>query len=304
MNNKFKIAGLGEILWDIYGEQKYLGGAPANFAAHVGQAGHEGIILSRIGNDALGQELLAKLGSMDLNSAGIQVDQTKPTGTVHVFLDEKGVPRFDCSRDVAFDNLQFDASWKNLAEQLDAVLFGTLAQRQLPSRQAIQSFLRAAPQAVKVFDINLRGWNDETRQIVDDSLHLSDVIKLNEEELRQLKKALTSSDEDVFFLRRLLQKYQLKLAAVTLGEKGCFLVTESEFVRHPGFAVDMVDTTGSGDAFTAGLMVKLLQKAPLAEMAEFANRLGAFVATQKGAVPRWTVEDIRSILSPQERGRV
>jgi len=297
MSKKFKIAGLGEILWDVYGEQKYLGGAPANFAAHVSQAGHHGIILSRVGDDLLGNELLVQLQSDGMDISGIQKDTDKPTGTVRVSLNDEGVPSFECSRDVAFDSLEFDSTWQKLAGQIDAVLFGTLAQRQQTSRKAIQAFLRAAPQAIKVFDINLRGWNDDVAMTVETSLQVCDVIKLNEEELHQLKRHNSATGDDVIFLRTLLSKYRLQLAAVTLGARGCYLVTDSEYVQHLGFEAKVVDTTGSGDAFAAGLVVKLLEKAPLSEIAGFGNRLGAFVATQKGAVPKWTMESICGLIS-------
>lgn len=292
LHKKFKIAGMGEVLWDIYGKQKFPGGAPANFAANVHFAGHHGIILSRVGNDALGAELLQELGNLGVDGSFIQKDDLKPTGTVRVSVDENGIPSFECNRDVAFDNMELRREWIELANKLDAVLFGTLAQRGEKSRRTIQAFLKSAANTIKMFDVNLRGWNDKVLQTVRDSLALADVIKMNEDELRQLKSAFSGSGSNEDFLQDILQKFDLRLAAVTLGEKGCFLVSRTKVVRHPGFKVDVKDTTGSGDAFAAGLILKLLEKKSPEEMAEFGNRLGAFVATQKGASPRWTEKDI------------
>ena len=292
IRKKFKIAGLGEVLWDIYDEQKFLGGAPANFAANVHFAGHHGIILSRVGNDVLGAELLQQLGKLGVDGSFIQKDDLKPTGKVRVSVDEHGIPSFECNRNVAFDNMELGHEWKKLASELDAVLFGTLAQREKKSRRTIHAFLESAASALKVFDVNLRGWNDEVLQTIVDSIALADVIKMNEDELRQLKSVFSGSAGDEDFLQDILQRFDIRLAAVTLGGKGCFLVSRKKVVRHPGFKVDVKDTTGSGDAFAAGLILKFLQKKSLKEMAEFGNLLGAFVATQKGAAPQWTEKDI------------
>ncbi len=294
MSNVLKIAGLGEILWDVYDDKKYLGGAPTNFAAHVNQAGQYGLILSRIGNDKLGDQLMHELISRNLDVTGIQVDDEKPTGTVKVTLDEQGKPTFDCTSDVAFDYMAFDPKWDLLSGQVDAILFGTLAQRHSVSRQAIQRFLGAATDAVKVFDVNLREWNDEVFNTVKVSFEKADIIKLNDDELELLKTSLKHDGSDHDFIRDLLKTYSINMAAVTYGGEGCEVITDSRVVRHPGFDIKVVDTTGSGDAFAAGLTIKYVQGASLEEIAEFGNRLGAFVATRKGAVPEWTLDDINS----------
>ncbi len=290
--NSFTIAGLGEVLWDIYDDQKYLGGAPANFAAHVVQAGHKGIVMSRVGKDELGTELLMLLNKMKLSTDTVQQDSEKPTGTVHVKIDDKGIPQFECTENVAFDYMNYDSSWKKMVNKIDAVLFGTLAQRNATSRKAIQAFLDEADAAVKMFDINIRGWDDSTKEAVTQSLKYASIIKLNKDELEQLKSALGSQDDNVTFLRFLMRDYNIKLAAITLGDRGCYMVTETEVEKHPGFNVKVVDTTGAGDAFAAGLIIKHLERAFLEEIADFANRLGAFVTTQKGAVSTWTASDL------------
>jgi fructokinase len=292
MRPSFKIAGLGEVLWDLYEDEKFLGGAPANFAAHVNQAGEYGIILSRIGNDKPGDQLMHELISRNLDVSGIQIDPIKSTGTVRVTLDQAGLPSFECSRDVAFDFMSFNDVWYPFAQRLDAVLFGTLAQRNESSKTAIQNFLNHARQATKIFDVNLRGWSAAIEKIVMDSCTLADIIKLNQAELAQLRAAWPGNENDAGYLKDFLAKFDIELAALTLGENGSILVSKDEVVDHPGFSVRSIDTTGAGDAFAAGMIIKYLEKASLAEIADFSNRLGAFVTTRKGAVPEWTFEEI------------
>jgi fructokinase len=294
MNDKQKIAGLGEVLWDVYEDKKYLGGAPANFAAHVNQAGAYGVILSRVGNDAAGDQLIKELVSLDFDVSGIQIDPQKPTGTVKVTLNEEGVPAFQCVQDVSYDYMEYNDIWDNIAGEIDAVLFGTLAQRSSVSRKAIQQFLQKTT-AIRVFDINLRGWSDHIEKIVIESLKLADMIKLNIEELEKLKNLSGPRENNIEFLRQLIDNYQLKMAALTAGSEGCYLITKNENVYHPGFKVNAVDTTGAGDAFAAGMIVKYLSGAPLADIADYGNRLGAFVSTQRGAIPKWRYSDIMSI---------
>jgi fructokinase len=298
------IVGLGEILWDIYGEEKFLGGAPANFAVHVQQAGQLGLVLSRVGQDKLGEELRLHLKEMQLQPAFLQADPNNPTGTVLVTLDRSGVPSFKCTKDVAFDHLEFDSNWQELAPKVDAVLFGTLAQRNEQSHQTIHEFLNAAVKAIKIYDINLRGWNARTHEIVESSLQKADVIKLNKEELETLGNVFPNIDNSNL-IPHLLERFNLNLAAVTLGQGGAMVWSVKEG-RHysPGFRVNTVDTTGSGDAFAAGLVIKMLDNASIQELAEFANLLGAFVATQKGAVPKWNNAELNQIRLHSERVEV
>lgn len=296
MNEKLKIAGLGEVLWDIYEDKKYLGGAPANFAAHVNQAGAFGIILSRVGNDPLGDQLMEELLSRDIDVSGVQVDPQHPTGTVKVTLDENGVPDFQCIEDVSYDYMEFNEIWRNIAQEIDAVLFGTLAQRSAVSRKALQRFLQQTA-AVKVFDINLRGWSEQIRQTVTDSLQLADIIKLNRDELQRLKQISNKGQDDFDFLRQLIKDYDLKMAALTVGAKGCYVLTATEKAYHPGFKIKVVDTVGAGDAFAAGMVVKYLSGALPAEIAEFGNRLGALVSMKNGAVPQWNYSELMALES-------
>ena len=282
---KFNIIGIGEILWDIYEDEKYLGGAPANFAIHCQQLGDNGIIASRVGNDELGDEITNSLLQRELETGYIQQDSDKPTGSVKVTLDKNGKPKFDCTRDVAFDYLSMNANLSQLAQNADAILFGTLAQRSYKTRATIQQFLKQAADAFKIYDINLRGWDDQTEEIVNQSLTLASAIKLNDDELNTLRNAWKPSIDDIAFLQYLIEVYQLKLAALTLGENGCILVKPGEVVEQQGIKIKPIDTTGCGDAFAAAMIHYYLRQKPLNEIASFSNQLGAFVALFPGATP-------------------
>lgn len=289
----FTVVGLGEVLWDVYDGDKRLGGAPANFALHVLQLGHDGIVVSRVGRDELGREITESLKSMGASTDYIQEDEEHPTGTVRVSLDPQGRPSFFIVPEVAYDYLEYTQRLRALAERAEAVLFGSLAQRNPKSREAIRSFLGDAGRALKVLDVNLRAWDPETQEVVRESLKFADVLKVNDEELERLKELLGRGDEDVrSFLRRLIGEFPIKLVALTLGERGCVLATSEGFVPSPAMEVAPLDTTGSGDAFAAALVVGLLEGKELEEVADFANALGGFVATRKGAVPSYTPSEV------------
>lgn len=290
-----RIAGLGEVLWDLYPDRRFPGGAPANFALHAHYGGARAFLFSRVGPDPAGAELVDYFTRAGVDTSAVQRGGTRPTGSVHVTVDASGQPSFLCSRDTAFDEMVCDSGWTSLAATMDVILFGTLAQREESSRQAIQSLLAVSPDAVKIFDPNLRGWSARTGDIVQTSLRHADILKINENELATLRQALGHHDSDLEFIRALLSRYDLTLVAVTLGSEGCWLVTSEASCRHDGYRVDVVDTTGCGDAFTAALALKVLQQATLEETADFANKVGAYVARFRGAVPPWSPADLEQI---------
>ena len=298
------VVGIGEVLWDVYDGDKRLGGAPANFALHVRQLGHDGIVVSRVGRDGLGREILDSLGRMGSPIEYIQVDGEHPTGTVMVSLDAQGRPTFSITPQVAYDYLEYTEDLRTLAERADAVLFGSLAQRNQRTRKAIWEFLRDARKALKVFDVNLRSWDQGTQEVVRESLKLTDLLKVNDDELKRLKELLGRPGEGTEgFLGRLMGEFQVRLVALTLGERGCVLATPEEVLASPAFDIAPVDTTGSGDAFAAGLVVGFLEGKSLRETADLANGLGGFVATRKGAVPPYTLSEIDHFLRTTPRRR-
>lgn len=282
---KFKVVGIGEVLWDIYRESRFLGGAPANVAVHASQLGDDGIVVSRIGNDGMGNELIRALKEKGLSTEYLQVDQKKGTGTVHISLSVSGEPSFFCTEDVAFDYLQFTPRLKELAEQSDAVVFGTLAQRHAVSRQTIQQFLQHT-KGMRVFDVNARHAGSGFQEIVQASLTLATVLKMNEVEIELLKQSFRKEgDGDVAFARYLIDRFDLEFVVLTQGVEGAAIVLENDLVVEKAPEIRVVDATGAGDAFTAALVHTHLRGLPPAPVLRFANAIAAFVCTQKGATP-------------------
>jgi fructokinase len=293
LKEKYTAVGIGEVLWDIYRDRRHLGGAPANFAVHAAQLGDQGVLVSRIGDDVMGRELIQAFRQRQLAVDYIQIDGKKPTGTVMVSLDVMGVPGFRCSQDVAFDYLQFGPELETLAQNCDAVLFGTLAQRSPETRKTIWRFLQAAKNAVRVFDVNSRAGAEALREIVPASLHAANVLKVNRSELEMLQAVLRrSADTRQKFIDFLLKKYHLKLLAVTYGEGGCEIFDGQAMCKIDGLPAPAIDTTGAGDAFAAGMVHKLLRGASLREIGEYANLLGAFLCTQSGATPVFNSQEL------------
>lgn len=299
MDRQFTIIGLGEVLWDLFEDGRVLGGAPFNVAFHVANLGHRGVPLSRAGEDRLGDEIINAAEDLGMPTEFIQRDPRHATGTVLVKLDSSGGPAFTIVEDVAWDYMEPDERWLDLAARSDAVCFGTLAQRSQQSRRTIQQVLAAAESAVRVCDINFRQ-HFYSREVVTESLAWATVLKLNEQEVSQLRELVQSpapglagggaDDSDDRFMRALISDYGLALACITRGAEGCRLVSSDDAVSRPVPPTRVVDTVGAGDAFTAGLVVKYLEGGSLAAVADAANLLGAYVAGQRGATPRLTDE--------------
>jgi fructokinase len=283
---KKKVVGLGEVLWDLLPERTCLGGAPANFAYITTLMGDHGIVSSRVGEDSRGLEALRRLEELGLDIDHVQTDRDHPTGTVKVELDSKGLARFEIAHPVAWDALEWTLDWQHLAEEADAVCFGSLAQRSDASRETIRHFLRAtSPITVKVFDVNLRQ-SYYSQEVLAESMRLADIVKLNDEELPKIMTLGKFPHKDeLSSARLLLDAYDLKLVCITRGGKGSLLVRGKEASEHPGFRVRVADTVGSGDAFTAGLLHEYLHGAPLDLMNEVANLVGAWVTSEVGAMP-------------------
>ena len=291
MPKRHTVIGLGELLWDLFPQGKKLGGAPANFAYIASLLGDDGIPASRLGRDLLGDEALLRLTELNLPASFIQEDADHPTGTVNVLVDDRGQPRFDIKEGVAWDFLEWTPQWQILAEQAEAVCFGSLAQRSPRSRSTIRNFLKATrPEAVRVFDVNLRQ-NFYNPEILSESMKLATIVKLNHEELPKIARVLglklgeSNFGEHESTAQRLVGLYNLKLICITRGEAGSLLVTAREQHSHPGVRVRVADTVGAGDAFTAALLHEYLCGASLESMNEIANRMGAWVASEVGATP-------------------
>lgn len=276
------IVGIGEILWDILPTGKALGGAPANFAYHAKRLGEDGWAVSAIGNDALGREIMEIVMEKGLRNL-ISVT-SRPTGTVQVSLDAKGVPSYTIMEDVAWDNIPFTPQMAALASRADAVCFGSLVQRG-NSRDSVLRFLRAMrPEALRVFDINLRQ-HYYSKEVIDESLQLSDILKINDEEIRIVAELFGLGGDDTAACRALIERYGLKLVILTRGADGSEVITADEAIPQAVGQVEVVDTVGAGDSFTAAFVVAYLRGDSLADAQRMANETAAYVCSCKGAMP-------------------
>jgi fructokinase len=279
------VVGTGEILWDILPSGRHLGGAPANFAFHARSLGAEGVIVSAVGDDESGRDILETLRRHGMGSEYISIIPGVPTGRVTAVLDAGGVPEYVIHDHVAWDVLPSSPESSALAARADAVCFGTLAQRSPVSRRTIRGFLDGTkPECLRVFDVNFRQ-RFYGPEVVRDSLVRSRVLKLNEEELRTIAEMLSLPGAEGDILARLSDLFPLDLIALTRGFRGSRLFGRGAESAHPGFVVEIADTVGAGDAFTAALVVGLLEKKNLDEINERANRLAAVVCSRRGAWP-------------------
>jgi fructokinase len=280
------VVGIGELLWDLLPGGKQLGGAPANFAYHAQCLGAQGIVVSSVGDDPAGHEILQALQQLGLRTQYVWKDPAYPTGTVRVTVDAQGLPRYEISHQVAWDFRPQEGLLDELAARADAVCYGSLAQRSPVTRRTIREFLNATrPQCLRVFDVNLRqSYYD--REVIHELLQLSNVFKLNDEELPILARLLDLPSDEVKALNTVLDRYPLKLLALTRGAHGSRLQTPSECSELPSESVTVVDTVGAGDAFTAAVTMGLLQRQDLSTLHQRASKLAGYICTQRGATPK------------------
>lgn len=280
------VVGIGEALWDILPEGKKIGGAPANFAYHVSQFGLQSQVVSAIGDDKLGNEILENFRNKGLNTLIEKVEY--PTGIVQVQLDNVGVPCYDIKENVAWDNIPFTDKLKRLAKRTSAVCYGSLAQRNIISRETINAFLDAMPDTkgrYKIFDINLRQ-GFYTKEILCNSMTRCNILKINDEELVTVSRMFGYPGidlQDKCWI--LLAKYNLEMLILTCGVNGSYVFTPGHvsFVETP--VVEVADTVGAGDSFTAAFIAAILKGKSVPEAHQLAVNVSAYVCTQHGAMP-------------------
>lgn len=284
MNNV--VVGMGEALWDVLPEGKKIGGAPANFAYHVSQFGLTSCVVSAVGPDALGKEIQENLTSKGLNHLIAEVPY--PTGTVQVEIDQAGVPQYEIKENVAWDNIPYTSQLESLAKRTQAVCFGSLAQRNVVSRETINRFLDAMPQtedSLVVFDVNLRqGFYN--KEILCNSMKRCNILKINDEELVTVSRMFGYPGIDIQDKCWILMgKYNLKMLILTCGINGSYVFTPGNVSFQPTPKVDVADTVGAGDSFTAAFIASILKGKSVAEAHSIAVRTSAFVCTKDGAMP-------------------
>jgi fructokinase len=267
------IIGLGEILWDLLPEGRRAGGAPFNFAFHCHQLGHEAVIVSRVGDDQLGRELRAEVRRHGMTDEYIQTDPDRPTGTVRVEVDADGQPRYTIVENVAWDNIAWEERFEALLRSARAVCFGSLAQLSAISRATIRRFVGTPdPDRITIFDVNLRPQFGD-RAVIEKSLTLARWVKMNEAEFAELSPLLANMSRP-------------EIVCITRGERGGQITARAQSIDLPGIPIEVADTVGAGDAFTAGFLTQMIEGKPFAQSARFANALAALVASRSGGTPR------------------
>jgi fructokinase len=279
------VIGIGEVLWDLLPSGPRIGGAPANFACHARAFGADAQVVSRVGSDGLGAGLLDHLAGLGLDLSGIAIDPLHPTGSVAVKIDADGQPAFTIEPDVAWDHLASDSRLDQLFTRADAVCFGTLAQRSPISAVTIRRLVAlTGSETLRIFDVNLRQQHFSTATVVA-SMQLANVLKMNDSELPRIAGMLGISGTVRECLDALVSGFGLRLIAYTRGAEGSILYDGVEWCEHPGLAVEVRDTIGAGDSFTAAVTIGLLNRWPIARISQAASEVAAYVCSRTGAVP-------------------
>ncbi len=287
-----RILVVGEVLWDIYEQSKCLGGAPLSFAAHAKRLDCDPRLISAVGPDELGQCTITKIASLGLDTSLIQRTCRFNTGTAQVHLGPDEQTRFVISRPAAYDSVTISDEHLKLLQEWQPKWFyyGTLFAALPQGKAVLDHLLAALPSTSKFYDLNLRPGYDSP-ELVAGLLACADVVKLNEEELDAVRQFTGLPRTSELFCREAANRYGWKAVAVTLGARGCAMLLEDEFIEAPGYAVDVADPVGAGDAFAAAFLHGLSSGWPVGKIAQFANRVGALVASRHGAIPDWTLED-------------
>lgn len=285
------IIGIGEALWDIFPGGKKLGGAPANFAYHVSQFGLNGLAVSAVGNDALGAEMLELFTEKGLECLIAEVPFQ--TGFVNIEVDEAGIPQYVFAENTAWDNIPFTPQLEEIAHHTRAACFGSLAQRGAVSRQTIRRFLDSMPKRddiLTVFDVNLRQ-EFYSADIIRDSLRRCNVLKINDEELPVVSSLLNCESYNIkATCRQIMTEFGLNILILTCGVNGSYVLTPEEVSFQSTPQVEVVDTVGAGDSFTAAFIASIIKGKSIAEAHQIAVKTSAFVCTQAGAMPVLTQE--------------
>jgi len=278
------IVAIGEVLWDVFPNQSQLGGAPANFAVHCAALGAQSFLVSAVGQDALGGRALAHLQDRCVNTHWVARNQTYPTGTVQVGL-QNGQPTYEIVQQVAWDHIPFQDGLETLSNDAQAICFGTLSQRSEQSLRTIQRFVgNTSSDCVRILDVNFRQ-NFHNEDVVKKALELATVLKLSQEEISVLRFYVGGSAQDEVFIDELLKRYQLDWVVLTQGELGACAFGRDQIIRRSGTSANVVNAVGAGDAFTAAFVCHLLKGDSIKTCLDQANKIGAFVVGEMGAMP-------------------
>jgi fructokinase len=292
---KTNVICFGEVLFDVFPTHKKIGGAPLNVALRLASLGVDAQIISRIGKDEIGRELLRFVAENGVSTATIQIDSTLKTGEVIVKLDEKGSASYTINYPVAWDEIQLTPEIENAVIKADALVFGSLVCRNSVSFQTLLALLKVAK--YKIFDVNLRA-PFYTKEVLMELMQQSDFIKFNDDELYEISEFMDSPyhslEQNMLFIA---EKTNTKSICVTKGNHGAALYYYGKMYYNSGYKINVVDTVGAGDSFLAGLLSKLLNQEEPQKAIDFACALGALVASNEGANPVITKESIAKFMN-------
>ena len=292
-NNTYKVVCFGETLWDILPHAKLPGGAPMNVAYHLYKLGKNPAVISRIGRDELGKELMQVFESKNINTLFIRLDNDYPTGNVFAEIKENNEVHYDIVKPVAWDFIEWENDFINLVEKAEYFVFGSLITRSKKSKNTLFKCLEIAK--TKVLDINMRPPHFN-KKIVEELLKKADILKLNLAELHLITRWFSDYNSDEDRIKLLKEKFDLGTIIVTKGDEGAILNIEDSFYHHAGYTVTVADTVGSGDSFLAAIISKLIDRSPPEHTLDFASALGAFVASCSGGCPEYQFQDVIALM--------
>jgi fructokinase len=279
-----KIIAFGELVWDVFHDGKKLGGAPVNLVYRVNSLGDEGYLLSRIGKDDAGVEATTLLKKMNITDKYVQLDEHFPTGVANIKIGNEGRPDYLIEPDMAFDHIELTQDTLKVVKEADCLCFGTLVQRHGTSKNTLRELIRVVPDNLKFIDLKLRK-NCYTKQTIENSLLVANVLRVKESELYLLKNELSLFGyESKALAEELISEYNLDIVLVTRSKLGAFaLDKEGNFIEDRGYVIDLMDTVGSGTAFSAGFLHVYLENKDLEAALHFGNAAGALTAETHGA---------------------
>jgi fructokinase len=292
-----KMISIGEVLWDVIGREEHLGGAPFNFSVHASRLGHHVQFVSAVGRDARGDRVIDKMAEMGLSTRYLRRIDGQPTGTVAVSLDTSGQPQFIIHRPAAYDFVELSGADLDELFSPDPqwICFGTLFQATVLGRQAARKLIEQRSSARRFYDVNLRK-DCYDRPLVQDLMSAANVIKLNDAEAVEIDRMFGRAHQGLEdFCRSYSQRFGWESVCITQGPLGCTVLTGGELVKAEGYAIEVADAVGAGDAFAAAYLHGLGQGWAAAEVADFANRVGALVASRPGGTPLWTIEEAKAL---------
>ena len=291
------VISIGEVLWDIVGQEEHLGGATFNFSAHLSRLGHRVSFISSVGKDELGQKVIDCMSRLGLATDYLHTEKDHPTGTASVALASDGQPKFVLHRPAAYDFPELTASQceRLFSRPVDWIYFGTLHQIYPQARQLTVDLLDRASGARRFYDVNLRA-DGYTSELIQELMSRATIVKLNHEEVEAIARMFGSRHGSIEeFCRNYAALYKWDGVCVTRGSLGCALLMGGQYIEAPGYPVQVVDTVGAGDAFAAAFVHGMGSGWPTPKVADFANRVGALVASRRGAIPDWTIAEANAL---------